>query len=298
VSAIELLADRQADWSTTANKLKNSVDRARWTILLLSVVGASLAAIASQLPVPTNGPIAGDFRTWVAVASVACLAAATFFTSRLLGVDRITSWIRARAISESLKREGFKFAAGASPYSDAKNATNRLNEERAKIEDDGDDLVPLVVKSGNRGSLPRNLLSQEEYIEQRVRGQIDRFYRPKALRYREVAKFFRRVEFALALTATLVTAVASVTGKSIIIHGSPFDVAALTAVLTTVAGSILAHIEASRFEFLVASYLATAKHLEDLLECKAANVPWSDFVISCEAIIAQENSAWMTKWKS
>jgi hypothetical protein len=59
------------------------------------------------------------------------------------------------------------------------------------------------------------------------------------------------MEFALALAATLITALATVTGKSALFGGMTFDIAAITAVLTTVAGSILAHVEASRFDFLV-----------------------------------------------
>jgi hypothetical protein len=78
VSAIELLAERQADWSNTVTKLKNAVDNARWITLLLSIAGASLAAITSQLTVQAGGPGMADPRTWVAVAGVASLAGATF----------------------------------------------------------------------------------------------------------------------------------------------------------------------------------------------------------------------------
>ncbi len=297
MSAIELLAERQADWSATANELKSRVDTARWTTLLLSAAGATLAAIASQLTVPGVGSGLFDPRTWIAVLSVVSLASATFFTSRLLGADRVTHWIRARAISEELKREGFKFAAGASPYS-ALDANDRLDEERTRIEDAGTDLLPLLIKSDGRGAVPLRPLSSDDYVKERIRTQIDQFYRPKASRYRELAVVLRRIEFTLALLATLVTAVATVTGKSIIIGGTPFDIAALTAVLTTIGGAVVAHIEASRYEYLVGSYLGTARHLEDVLQRRTPTTPWSDFVIACEAIIAQENGGWITKWQS
>jgi hypothetical protein len=77
------------------------------------------------------------------------------------------------------------------------------------------------------------------------------------------ATCLRRTEFGLALAATLITAIASVTGKSTHIFNIHFDIAAMTAVLTTVAGAVLAHAEASRFDIRVTTYLATARRLED-----------------------------------
>ena len=298
MSAIDLLADRQADWSAAANRLKNDVDKARWTTFLLSVAGATLAAVASQLPVSENGSLLSNPRTWVALAGVLSLATATFLTSRLLSVGQITNWITARAVSESLKREGFKYAAGARPYDDDTVAGTRLDDERRKIEEAAVDLERLIVRSDKQGSVPRIFLSQDDYIDQRVKHQIEKFYRPKARQYLATAQWLRRIEFTLALTATLVTAAASVTGKSIVLYGSPFDIAALTAVLTTVAGAVVAHIEANRLDYLVASYLAAARHLENQLASRDANTSWSDFVDACETIIAQENAAWIVKWKS
>jgi hypothetical protein len=91
-----------------------------------------------------------------------------------------------------------------------------------------------------------------------------------------------------------------VIGQTIPVGGIPFDLAAFTAVLTTVSGAILAHIEASRYQYLVTSYLATARRLEDadLGFTAAAGDPnlWSDFVNRCEDIIAAENSSWTAKW--
>jgi hypothetical protein len=98
----------------------------------------------------------------------------------------------------------------------------------------------------------------------------------------------------LALAATLITAAASVTPKVNLIFGVQFDIAALTAVLTTIAGAVLAHIEASRFDFLVTTYVAAARHLED--RGNGPNDPWSDFVTDCERILEAENNSWIAKW--
>jgi Protein of unknown function (DUF4231) len=86
------------------------------------------------------------------------LATATFFTQRLLGQAHIAGWVRAKAISEALKREAYKFATGAAPYDQA-NAGSLLSSEREKIEADGDDLVAKLVANAGIGSVPRTMLS-------------------------------------------------------------------------------------------------------------------------------------------
>jgi hypothetical protein len=290
MAALDTIADRQAGWSVTANKLKARIDQARWAVFIFSATGALLAALASQLGAPAAA--GADPRTWLAILGAISLATATFFTQRLLGQQHVTAWVRARAIAEALKREAYRFAANTAPYDQA-DAEVRLDAERKKIEDDGDDLVEQLVTNPGQGSVPRQKLTPQQYVERRVNGQID-FYRKRAVSYRRVATWLRGTEFVLALAATLITAIASVTGKSTYIFGIQFDVAALTAVLTTVAGAVLAHVEASRFDFLVTAYLATARRLED----RKAEVqqPASSFVNDCESIISTENNSWIAKW--
>jgi len=293
--ALDTIADRQAQWSETANQLKSTIDNARWAVFVLSILGALAATIAGQMSPADTAALTSSPRTWVAIVGVVCLAAATFFTSRLLGTAHVTDWVRARAIAESLKREAFKFAAGAAPYDnpDPAQSAQLLEQERTKIEKDGEDLLPKQVPATGQGSTPRGPLSHDDYVAKRVNDQIA-WFRTRAKEHGDVARNLRRVEFVLALAATLITALATVTGKSALFGGMTFDIAAITAVLTTVAGSILAHVEASRFDFLVMSYLAAARRLED--RRGAAQVPWSDFVNDCENILAAENASWIGKW--
>ena len=239
MAVLDTIADHQAGWSVTANNLKTRIDRARWAIFGFSVLGALLAAIASQWtnPAGTAVSITSDPRTWIALCGALSLAAATFFTQRLLGKEHIAAWVRARAISEALKREAYKYAAGGTPYDQA-DRDAKLDSERQVIEGDGDDLLADYVRSAGKGSAPRQMLSHAEYISRRVDGQIA-WYRKTAGKNQHTAKFLRRAEFWLALTATLITAIAPVTGKHTALYGHVFDIAALTAVLTTVASAVL-----------------------------------------------------------
>lgn len=297
---LELVARRAATWSETANRLKTRLDRVRWTVFFLSIAGALAAAITSQI-LPEAGAAAGALprsHTLFATIGAALLAGATFLSSRLLRDTEVQAWARARAAAEALKREAFRSATKAQPY-DAPTADGLLKKERERIEAQLADLRDRQVEAAGRGSAPHGALSPEQYRERRVRDQID-WYTNKARGYRKIATRLRRIEFALALAATIITALAGALGQKLEIGPMQFDVAALTAVLTTVSGAILAHIEASRYQHLVTSYLATAARLEDLdTEFDAARADagaWSEFVNRCEEIIAAENNSWVAKW--
>jgi hypothetical protein len=299
MAVLDTVADREAEWSATADALKATADRARTIVFALSIAGAILAALASQMgggATDAATPVAQNPRAWVAIAAAISLAFATFFTQRLLGADRVTAWVRARAISEALKREAYKFATAAAPYNDANSATNEalLDQQRVTIEADGDDLDGKLVSATEPSAVPKAMLTLDEYRNLRVVGQAKTFYRPKAEQYKKAAARLRHAEFALALLATAITAVASVAGKSGPIFGIQLDFAAFTAVLTTLGAAVLAHVEAQRYDFLAMTYTATARRLEDRLTRPPAST--SDFVNDCETVIANENSSWIAKW--
>jgi SMODS and SLOG-associating 2TM effector domain 1 len=206
--------------------------------------------------------------------------------------------VRARAASEALKREAFKSATKANPY-DTPAASELLKKERERIEGQLTDLRDRGAETAREGLAPRDVLSPEQYRERRVREQIG-WYTNKAHGYRKMASRLRWIEFTLALAATIVTALSGAVGRKFEIGPMQFDIAALTAVLTTVSGAILAHIEASRYQHLVTNYLATASRLEDLdteFDTAKNNADtWSDFVNCCEEIIMAENNSWTAKW--
>jgi hypothetical protein len=292
MAALTETADRQSLWSNTAGALKSKVDFARWSTFLLSILGALLATIASQLDQPQP-------RLYVAIAGAVVLAIMSFVTARLLSGTHVTNWVRARAASEALKRAAYMRAAGAAPYDDPATQDGELNRERNRIEGEVDDLAGLQVPTHEPGSSPRADLMREEYATRRVRGQVDKYYFPQANAHQRMAKHLRFIELVLSLLATVITAVVGVAGKDAL--GFKFDFVAITAVLTTVAGAILAHIEASRYDFLVTTYRATARRLaNELAEAKDLNAlspaDWSAFVDRCETIISEENANWIAKW--
>ena len=97
MTVLETVADRQARWSATADGLKATIDQARRSVFVLSILGALAAALASQMVPGADGQSPGSNpRTWVAIVGVICLAASTFFSARLLGGEHVAAWVRAR----------------------------------------------------------------------------------------------------------------------------------------------------------------------------------------------------------
>ena len=291
MNALEIAAQRQTVWSATANRLKTALDGTRWVTFGLSVAGALLATLAGQFD--------GDQRWWSAMAGAAVLATGTFLTARMMGRPSLASWTRARSAAEALKREAYKCAARATPYDgDDTSRMTLLNEERERIEETVDDLLNKAVTPSTRGSTPTADMTPDEYIERRVAKQATGFYERKAEIYRRLAERLGWVEFVLALAATVITALVGAADKKAL--SDHFDFVALTAVLTTVAGAVVAHVEASRYDFLVTTYRATARRLRsELARVGAFTAPspeWSAFVNRCEAILADENSGWLAKW--
>ena len=191
---LDLVAKHAAAWSETANQLKKRLDLVRWIVFCLSIAGALVAAIASQI-VPEAGAAAGQLpksHTVFATLGAVLLAAVTFLSGRLLRDAQVQAWVRARAASEALKREAFKFAARANPY-DGPNADELLKMERERIEGPLADLCDHRAEAMEEGSAPRSELSPEQYRERRVRHQID-WYTKKAHGYRTIVKRLRWIE--------------------------------------------------------------------------------------------------------
>jgi hypothetical protein len=285
-------ANRAAQWSATSKNLKDELSRARLTAFALTIVGASAATVAGQIAAEHS-----TLRNSFAAAGAVALAVVSLITGRFLAADRVGSWVKVRAAVEALKREAFRYAAEVKPYDDPATAAGILDEARRRIDADLDAIVPSDAKGP--GSAPRKLLTPEEYRVQRVQGQIG-WFKTESVQAVRKAKKLRWAEFLLALAATVITALSTITGKQIPLVGINFDIAALTALFTTLGGAILAHIEASRFDYLATSYAATGRRLEDLdvgfNKARAKPDTWSDFVNHAEDILATENQSWIAKW--
>lgn len=288
---LQAVADSQGKLSAMANALKQKYERMRSAAFVLSILGALLAALASQND--------GSPRLYLALASTVMFAIMSFITAQFLGAARAQHWVRARAASEALKREAYKCAVRAAPYDKDAAASGKLLALQAdEIEKAVDDLATEQVPAG-QGSTPVAAMSPGDYIAKRIDGQMGWFERAAGTAQKK-AQRLRFIEVTLALTTTIIAAVVGFVDKEPI-AGLDFDFAALIAVLTTVSGTILAYIEASRYDFVVTTYRATARRLRAHKDDQPAGAQvspaeWSAYVERCETILQEENTSWVAKF--
>jgi SMODS and SLOG-associating 2TM effector domain 1 len=117
-----------------------------------------------------------------------------------------------------------------------------------------------------------------------------RYYKNSAEKLSKPSRFLHSAEFVLAGTAAVITAIAASVGKGI------FDIASLTAVITTLAGTVLSHLQAVRFDELIVSYRATANRLANLKATSKSSATAPDIATAAEDIIASETNSWQALW--
>ena len=276
---------QQRIWSETANRLKNGLTHARRWMLGLLIAGAVLETCAAQLVL--GGDVWPPLTTVAGICGAASLAAAAFLRYRRLATDRVRDWLRARSASEALKEAVYLDAANASeePLMDT---AQRILDKVKDLE-----LHAALVEAPERE--PPGKLTTEEYIHLRVEAQIEGYYRSRAREMAGRLALIRKVEMLALLAGVLLGASAPYTAAGM---------AAWVAVLTTIAGALVAETEAARYQYLVVSYRTTARRLEALClawRTRTANEapPQPErvaFIRKCEEAISAENESWMAEW--
>lgn len=290
--------EKQKLWSLSADRLKRQLGIARRTSFVLGIAGAFTETLATQIP-------SGIWQQVLAWTGAACLAVIPLILKYKLGDKQTHAWIRARSASEALKSETYKYCTQAAPYDDPETAPGRLQVEYQNIMASVEDLMAVTafVTPGAGESTAPGRLPPQDYIAERIRQQVDWYNRKARIYARQVAGF-RRLEFILALAAALLATAAGIWTNAPGFHGVPLSIGAWVAVLTTIGAAVTTHITASRYDFLVSSYFATANRLENLAvqwpdwpdQDVVPSEKWSEFVHQCEHAISTENQGWMTKW--
>src|SRR4051794_27748778 len=104
-------------WAARARAIRAELDRWRLLVLRLTVAGAILAPLASQLPVwfGSTDQI-GLLARGLSALSAAAMALAAYSGRSILDPATERQWLRARALGECCKSECYRFAAGVPPY--------------------------------------------------------------------------------------------------------------------------------------------------------------------------------------
>lgn len=183
------------------------------------------------------------------------------------------------------------FLARVAPYR-GPDRDRKLQDGVAHVLRDADDLLRHTagVVPVSRHLPPVN--NVDEYVEERVSQQIDRYYRPKAGELRRTLSYLRRALVVLGGLSVVLAAMAATLQVT--------QAAAWVAVITTITAALTAQAAASRLEYQQVEYLRTAAELERLHSKRrefSQRGPAGDdeFVQRCEHVISVRNEAWMAK---
>lgn len=302
--SLRKLYQDQKVWSKVADRLKKSIQNWRWTVLILGISGAVLETLATQVPNPQQSNISA--RLILSALGAIALSIVPLIWSTKLSKKSTQDWIRARSVSESFKKEIYFYRTGTGSYTIEKK-DKELRTRSLKILDSVSDLQKYAAIIPEPSvEVPSLGMDLETYVQQRVKQQIDTYYRPKAEQMGKRLSIFRSIEFILSLLAAGLGAfVAILSSTSPIKDLPPENIGIWVAVITTISGAIATHIASAKYEYQVISFRATSERLETLYlewadELKNNITPElkTDFVMRCENAISVENQSWMAEFLS
>lgn len=317
-SALEYIEKLVDKWDRTAINKKRVITVWRKRVMLAMLIGAAFG-LASKEVQDISG-VSFTVKTFVfgldevfAVISAVAIALSTFAGAKILSSDLEKSQLKARAACEALKVQGYLYAMQAPPYS-GKNAESLLfkrieiilkevssvapelsvHKKRSAL---GEFLTILYMGKGDENSNPDQKLKFKEdmtfheYVEERVNGQVDEYYRKKAAEFQRIISRANAAMLLFGFAGVVIGTIGATysTGLSMWIG-----------LLSTASASVASYIHANKYEFLLMSYVSTAGQLELLSARYRSMVTPSEkaqrrFVAETETIFANEHNAWISE---
>ncbi|MFF0967195.1 DUF4231 domain-containing protein [Streptomyces sp. NPDC003703] len=286
-TAISTVWAQQSVWSQAAGRLKKQVERARVAVLALGVTAAVLGTAASQT-MAWNEAV-GRTLAFAAAIAAGCMP----LVSPRGGPDKVSDWTRLRAVSEAIKAESYTYLAGVGAYRRSENADELLCERVCGFVRDGEDLLRHTTGITAIERPVPDVGDEGTYVEQRLRRQLESYYRPRAAFMLGKVRLYERIEFVLGGLGAVMAAVAAT--------WSVEQIAAWVAVAASVGGAITAHAHAQRYAYQQLEFTRTGDELARLLqqwsvERELAPEDTDRFVAACEHVISVQNEAWMIRW--
>lgn len=281
MASVEDAWRRHRRWSRVADETRHSLDRWRTWNLALIVVGAVFGALAAQ-----SGRFSAGVTTTFGALGAAALALAGVVQSRVLGADRVRTWVEARAASESLKSAVYQYLARVAPFAGA-DRDAELAARVAAVQERARSLLRLAMAVDPDDRPVPTVAGIADYVSDRAQDQAS-WHASRVRRHERLARRWRGAELAATAAAAVLAAVGGV------LHGP--DLSAWVAVATTVGAAVAAHLASAQHDRIAASYAATADELERLLASfdagSASDQAAAEFVADTERVLAGQNQGW------
>ena len=278
---LELVWRRHRQWSLAADAARARLDQRRLWNLLLLVLGALAGAFAAQTWLAS-----GAVTAFAIVAAIA-LALAGWLQANELNGDHTLRWTQARAASEALKAEVYRYLIRVAPYS----GTDRSQVLRAKLDVVQDRVPPELLVDQQTVPVDDRRLPKVrtfgDYLAVRAQNQME-WHRTKIGDHQGRARVFRSCQLAATLLGVVLSAVSG------FLPG--WRLTTWTAAATTVAAAFGAHLAAAQHQRIAASYAGTVDQLERLIAGIDVGIAAPDeqaqFVADVERVLAVQNQGW------
>jgi SMODS and SLOG-associating 2TM effector domain 1/Protein of unknown function (DUF4231) len=270
-------------WSWVADGARAHLDRWRLVNLTLLAAGALGGALATQVAwLPSAARVA------CGVVGAAFLALAGVVQQWLLGREWVMRWTTARAASEAIKAETFRYLAGVEPYADAHRDAELIRHLREIHERSADFALDFDRATPDGTPLP-DVHDLSGYVTMRAREQ-QLWHHGRVADHHAKARRLRRMELATTLAAAVLAAVAGALRLP--------DLSAWVGVTTTFGAAIAAHLGAGQHDRIAASYARTVVQLRLLISGidpeTATPEQGALFVRDVEGVLAAQNGTWVS----
>ena len=272
---------RHQQWSHAANVARARLDRWRLSNLLLLVLGALAGAMAAQTWLRSGTA------TGFAIVAAAALALAGFIQAKTLNAAQTTRWTRARAASEALKAEVYRYIIRVAPYAGVDRAQALLAQldlvqARAQAQ-----LVDQQTRSADDQPAP-SVRTFEEYLTERAQDQAN-WHRMKSAEHRRQARTLRIWQLVATSFGVILSAIAGFVPS--------WRLSTWTAAATTIAAALGAHLAATQHQRIATTYATTTDQLERLIADIDPDVATPEqqaqFAAAVERILVAQNEGWI-----
>lgn len=287
------------DYAATSRKRKRILTRWQLVVLVLILSGAAFGVISQQLTdlVQDQSSANADLR-WIsrmfAALSAVSIGLAAYFSREVLKPEREQNTIRARSAAEAFKSEAYKYVTQTRPYHGS-DAPSLLHEKAQELVKKVHADIPLerASEDDKKETIPQQYpLSVDDYIENRVKEQIHKYYYRNSYKYKKYLERWAAARLSLGVIA-FVLGILNGLGTFTVPGG-------WIAVISTATTAIASHIATHRYGYLVLSYQSTAQRLEWLLGrwdiSDKTEEDKEQLVLDCESSISIENKAWVIEW--
>ena len=278
---LDLVWRRHRQWSLAASTARRRVDRSRLGNLLLLVVGALAGALAAQTW------LADAAAKGFAIAAAVALALAGFIQANALNAEQLGRWTEARAASETLKAEVYRYLIRVSPYAGADRAAAleaQLDVVQGRVSDAL--LADQQTVTPDSKKVPP-IRTFAAYVTDRAEQQAE-WHRKGTRDHRRQANVLRRWQLAATAAGAVVSAIANL--------DPAWRLSAWTAAATTIAAVIGTHLAAERHLQIAAAYADAADRLDRLIAgmepSTATRAQQAQFVADVERVLLALVQGW------